>query len=103
MDFKDQVKQDVKQYNALLNRYELLNSEDFATAFDIARTALILADRWNEVQVQAAKHDIGDLSKTDFQKWAYGKYRQLHLVHEHARSIWRMGEQFSKERRITNE
>jgi len=95
-DFKTDIAEDVKQYNHLLKRYEQLNSEDFVTAFDIAQKAIILSDRWNELQVLVSKNDIGDLTKTDFQKWAYGKYRQLHLIHEHSRAIWRMGENYNK-------
>jgi len=94
---KDSVKEDVRQYNSLLERYSKLNSEDYTGAYDISQKALILSDRWNEIQVNANKLDLGDLSKTDFQKWAYGRYRTMQLAHEHSRSIWRMGEQFARQ------
>ena len=39
---------------------------------------------------------IKEVNKTDLSKWAYQRYRQLQLMHEHARSIWRIGEDFAK-------
>jgi hypothetical protein len=102
MNFKEKVKEDVAQYNELLNAYSRITTEDYLTAFEISQKALVLSDRWNEIQVQAGKNDIGELSKTDFQKWAYGKYRTMQLLHEHTRSIWRVGEDFAKEMELIN-
>ena len=57
---------------------------------NIATIALILAQRWCEIQSNAsiiAKQR--NVSKTDFQQWAYQHYRNLQEMHIDCRSLYK--------------
>ena len=78
-------------------KYLNLTSEDYKTAYEITVKSWALAQRWSDISANAGKlASIKEVNKTDLSKWAYQRYRQLQLMHEHARSIWRIGEDFAK-------
>jgi hypothetical protein len=99
MSFKEQTKEDVRQYRDFIKRYSALTTEDCSTAFDMTKEALVLADRWIDLQAQANKEAARELgtTKSDLSQWCYAHYRQLHLAFEHCRVIWNNGERFNKE------
>jgi len=93
--------QEVEQHDEIMLRYLKLTTENFATAFKLAQKSLSLSDRWNDIAADAKKVATAHgLNKTDIQKWAYGKYRNMHLAHEHCRSIWRSGEDFNRQMQL---
>lgn len=83
-------KEDLKQYHFILDNYEILSSEDGATAYKLAQMSIIQADRWSEISLNASK--LGrdnNIAKTDLYNWAYHKYRILMTIHEHCRVVYR--------------
>jgi len=97
--FKAKIGADVKQYRAFMKQYASLTSEDYTNAYNISQNALVLADRWIDIQAEATKENVAELrtTKTDFGKWAYQHYSQLHKVFEHSRVVWNNGEKFHRE------
>lgn len=82
--------EDLKQYQFILDNYEILSSEDGATAYQIAQMSIIQADRWTEIALNASKYSskVG-IAKTDLYNWAYHKYRILTQIHEFSRVVYR--------------
>jgi hypothetical protein len=94
--------EDSKQYRSLAARYLKLTTVDYTSAFDITQRAWALAQRWSDIQSNVAQIATErGISKTDLRDWAYQRYRQLQLMHEHARMIWKLGEdEMRYERRL---
>ena len=91
-DFQKILPEDCKQYNNVSQRYLELIPEDGNTAFDLMKDSWALAQRWSEIQATTGKianMDNADIQKTDFKTWAYQRYRQMQLIHESCRVIWR--------------
>ncbi|MCT4593155.1 MAG: hypothetical protein N4A57_02625 [Anaeromicrobium sp.] len=89
--------QDIKQYYEVAHEYLELQPENFRGAFKLSQMAWALADRWNDILANISKLDITKgTTKSELQKYCYGKYRQMKLIHEHCRSIWRLGEDINK-------
>lgn len=87
------LEEDCRQYDSLFARYHRLKSDDFTGAWEISQTALVLADRWNDINLQSAQMaNAGDYKKSDFSQWAYGRYMLLRQMHEKARMVWNKGE-----------
>lgn len=90
----EQLKEDIKQYNEILETYDQLETEDIDLAYDLAKQCLLVADRWNEIMLNSAKYcTLVDTSKTTFEKWVYHKYRVLMTAHEFCRVVWRQGKE----------
>ena len=88
----ESLKDDIVQYNNILEAYNNLETEDIELAYDMAKESLLLADRWNEIMLSSSKYCvIIETSKTSFEKWAYHKYRVLMTMHEFCRVVWRQG------------
>ena len=82
--------EDCEQFNELFKRYKIKRVEDLEELHSISTLALILAQRWCEIQSNAsiiAKEN--GLSKTDFQQWAYQHYRNLQEMHIDCRSLYK--------------
>jgi len=94
-DFQLILPEDCGQYDEVFERYIDLATEDGDEAFYLAKTSLVLAQRWSEIQASTNKivsmsdGDGKNVQKTDFKAWAYQRYRNLQLIHEHCRIIWR--------------
>jgi hypothetical protein len=92
--------EDCKQYRDIARRYMNLTTEDYISAFDVAQQSWVLAQRWSDIQSNAAQLAIEqNVRKTDLRDWAYQRYRQLQLMHEHARMIWKAGEDEARQER----
>lgn len=92
-DFQFVLPEDCIQYDNIFKRYMNIVPEDGDEAFYLAKTSLVLAQRWSEIQASAGKivaaSNVNNIQKTDFKAWAYQRYRNLQLIHEHCRIIWR--------------
>ena len=101
-DFQEILPDDCRQYNEVFKRYLELNSENVEEAYSLMKDSLMkdslmLAQRWSEIQATARK--IKDASDKDFvvtafKDWAYQRYRQMQLVHESSRMIWKQANEY---------
>lgn len=83
-------KEDLEQYQTLLENYESLVQEDGETAYELAKMMIITADRWNEIAFNSTKYSKEvNLSKTEFYQWAYHRYRILMTLHEYCRVVYK--------------
>lgn len=92
-DFQDILKEDCREYNKIAKRYLELQQTNSSEAFEIMKASWTLAQRWSELQATARKiKDLNesDFNLTDFKKYCYERYRQMQLIHESTRVIWRI-------------
>lgn len=89
--------EEAAEYYSLMLSYAKLTDECHVDALWIAQKALVLADRYNTISNDATKLDsIKHGIKTDRQKFFYGRYRILREIHNHARMMWRDGNENAK-------
>ena len=86
-------------------RYAKLQDNNFAEAFDISKKALVYADRWSEITLDAQKlqllKDDGVMQKErPFRDRCYQIYRNLQEMHIHCRQIWNKGEEQARSKKI---
>ena len=90
----ENLKEDIEQYDLTISTYDNLEPEDVELAYDLAKQSLILANRWNEIMVDSAKYcTLIEVKKSQFENYAYHKYRILMTVHEFCRVVWRQGKE----------
>lgn len=90
----ESLKEDIEQYDLTISTYDNLEPEDVELAYDLAKQSLILANRWNEIMVDSAKYcTLIEVKKSQFENYAYHKYRILMTVHEFCRVVWRQGKE----------
>lgn len=89
-EFENIVPEDTKMFKDLFRRYSNKKIEDLQDLYEISTTALILSQRWCEIQSMASviSKEKG-CSKTDFQTWAYQHYRNLQEMHIDCRSLYK--------------
>lgn len=88
--FEEICREDCNQFRELFKRYRNKRIEDLDELQKISTLALILSQRWCEIQSNAsiiAKQN--GASKTDFQQWAYQHYRNLQEMHIDCRSLYK--------------
>lgn len=89
-EFEKIVPDDVEQFKALFKRYRDKKLEDLEELYYISTTALILSQRWCEIQsVASVIAKENGVNKTDFQNWAYQHYRNLQEMHIDCRSLYK--------------
>lgn len=89
-EFEKIVPDDVEQFKTLFKRYRDKKLEDLEELYYISTTALILSQRWCEIQsVASVIAKENDVNKTDFQNWAYQHYRNLQEMHIDCRSLYK--------------
>ena len=91
-DIQQLLPEDCKQFNALAKRYIDLKTEDADEAFKIMKESWAMAQRWSELQASSRKiRDLapGDITLSEIKEFCYARYRQLQLMHESSRCIWR--------------
>lgn len=88
--FEEICPEDCKQFRELFARYKNKRIEDLDELHRISTLALILSQRWCEIQSNASviAKEYGT-SKTDFQQWAYQRYRNLQEMHVDCRSLYK--------------
>lgn len=83
-------KEDLEQYQMILDNYAILTSDDGMTAYELAKMCISAADRWSEITMNASKIcKEAKISKTDLYNWAYHKYRILMTIHDFCRVVYR--------------
>ena len=88
----ESLNKDIEQYNGLVKDFENLDSGDFMTAYTLSQEALILADRWNEIMLNAVKYSKEmEVTKSDFTNYCYQKFKMLMKIHEMCRMVYRTG------------
>ncbi len=90
-DFEKICQEDFNQYREISKRFQNVRMENPSELNELTRDTWLLASRWSEIQSMASK--IGQecgVNKTDFQNWAYQKYRQLQELHITCRSWYRL-------------
>ena len=96
-DFQDLLKEDCEQYKALAKRYLDLKTEDADEAYQLMKDSWSAAQRWSEIQACARKIKNmadKDVNLTDLKDFAYQRYRQLQLMHESCRMIWKQANDY---------
>lgn len=89
-EFEKLFPEDTKQFKELFKRYKNKKVEDMQELYSISTTALILSQRWCEIQSLAsviAKEN--NCNKTDLQTYAYQHYRNLQEMHIDCRSLYK--------------
>ena len=91
-DIQQLLPEDCKQFNALAKRYIDLKTEDADEAFKIMKESWAMAQRWSELQASSRKiRDLApkDVTLSEIKDFCYQRYRQMQLIHESSRVIWR--------------
>lgn len=84
------LKQDIEDYKVILDNFQSLSSEDGDTAYELAKQALILSDRWSEIAFNSSQYSARyEVSKSSFYDYAYRKYRILIQIHDFCRVVYR--------------
>lgn len=93
-EFEEIVKEDFKQYREIAKRFQNVNMENAAELNELAIDSWSLASRWSEIQSLSSKiAQNNGINKTDFNNWAYQKYRQLQELHITCRSWYRLAKE----------
>lgn len=88
----EELEKDIREYDTLFVEYRTLESNDYTTAYDLSKRALILADRWNEIMINGFKYAKElDIAKTKFETYCYQKWKMLMKMHDYCRMIFRQG------------
>lgn len=89
--FEKIVQEDFNQFREISKTFMNVSPEDAGTLFQLSLDSWLLATRWSEIQSNASKIAIdNNVTKIDFQNWAYQKYRQLQEMHITTRSWYRL-------------
>lgn len=90
----EELKADIEQYNAAMEDYYNLLSEDIDTAYSLAIVLFQIANRWTEIQLYSNKYCVAlGVTRTAFKDYAYEKYRLASKAHEFCRMVWRQGKE----------
>ena len=102
--FEEICREDCDQFRELFLRYKNKRIEDLDELHKISTLALILAQRWCEIQSNSSilAKEYG-ASKTDFQQWAYQHYRNLQEMHIDCRSLYKSAREDLKANLIMEE
>ena len=89
-EFEKIVPEDTRQFKELFKRYRDKKLEDLNELYEISTQALILSQRWCEIQsIASVIARENNVSKTDFQTWSYQHYRNLQEMHVDCRSLYK--------------
>ena len=87
--FEEYVKEDCEQFDKVCTYYENKTPEDIDTLYNLTSACLMLSQRWPDIasnaSIYAKKYGF---SKTDFQQWAYQRYRTLQEMHVDCRVFY---------------
>ena len=92
--FEEICQEDFNQFRDISIRFQKVQLEDTQELFELSKNSWLLATRWSEIQSNSRKiAQEYELSKIDFQEWAYQKYRQLQEMHITTRSWYRLAKE----------
>lgn len=87
-----ELEEDIKCYNGLVKDFKSLDSSDFTTAYKLAQSSLVMADRWNEIMLDSVKYSKNsDYTKSELTSYCYQKFKMLMKIHDFCRVIYRQG------------
>ena len=88
--FEQLVPEDFKQYREISKQFKNIEMTNIDGLRQLAIDSWLLATRWSEIQSNSTIFKDKKINKTDFQQWAYQKYRQLQELHITCRSWYRL-------------
>lgn len=93
-EFEEVCKEDFEQFRDISKRFSKIDMTDIDGLNQLVIDSWLLATRWSEIQSNSLKlsKEFG-INKTDFNTWAYQKYRQLQEMHITVRSWHRMAKE----------
>ncbi len=87
--FEQYVQEDCKQFEEICKYYKNKNPEDIDTLYALTSEALMLSQRWSDIASNSSAYAKRyGFSKTDFQQWAYQRYRTLQEMHVDCRVFY---------------
>lgn len=87
MKFEEIVKDDFEQYLTLARTFRDIDLTNVDGLLQLSIDSWLLANRWNNIQSEARKiAEQYEVSKTDFNEWAYHIYSLLKELHITTRS-----------------
>lgn len=87
-----ELEEDIKNYNDLFEEFKTLDSSDFTTAYRLAQSSLVMADRWNEIMLNSVKYSKeSDYTKSELTSYSYQRFKMLMKIHDFCRVIYRQG------------
>lgn len=90
--FEELVKEDCEQYREIFRRYKNKTIDDLDTLCALMNESLMLSQRWSDIQSNSSLYaKTYEISKTDFQNWAYQRYRNLQEMHTDCRVLYKDG------------
>lgn len=88
--FENLVKEDFEQYREIARRFKNIDMTNIDGLWQLTIDSWLLATRWSEIQSNSTIFKGQNINKTDFQNWAYQKYRQLQELHITCRSWYKL-------------
>lgn len=88
--FEELVKEDFEQFREISRRFAKIEMTNIDGLRQLTIDSWLLATRWSEIQSNSTIFKDKQVNKTDFQNWAYQKYRQLQELHITCRSWYRL-------------
>ena len=88
--FERIVQEDFNQFREISKQFMDVKPDDVETLYQLSIDSWLLATRWSEIQSNSIIFKDKNINKTDFQNWAYQKYRQLQELHITCRSWYRL-------------
>lgn len=88
--FEQLVKEDFEQYREIARRFKNIDMTNIDGLWQLTIDSWLLATRWSEIQSNSTIFKDQNINKTDFQNWAYQKYRQLQELHITCRSWYKL-------------
>lgn len=89
-EFDKLFPEDTEQLRDIFKRYKNKKVEDIQELYSISTTALILSQRWAEIQSMASIiAEETKYNKTDLYNWAHARYRNLQEMHIDCRSLYK--------------
>lgn len=102
--FEKICQEDFNQFREISTRFQNVKMENIEELYQLSIDSWLLATRWSEIQSNASKIALDEnITKMDFQNWAYQKYRQLQEMHITCRSWYRIAKEEERANSIIGE
>jgi hypothetical protein len=84
--------EDMKLFYEIIERFTSLTDENFAGAFKLSKDAVIMADRFSNLSLEASKLVLSSkFSRSEIREYVTRKYDILTSISTLARMIWARG------------
>lgn len=88
MNYKEQYRQDVIQYNSILNRYRNLKEDDILRAFNLMKDSVMVLERWSSIKEEYKKL-LKRGEKVAEKERINDMYKILQNIHDDTKAIWK--------------